>query len=110
MNESDTGTASRVQPRSVELAVLAGPRHDKDIERGTTGMDEHRYLPGTRASATAAVRSLCAGCHAQVSIHVAQGTVIATGGSRGGVTYADTDIVVWDCPACGSANADAFAD
>jgi hypothetical protein len=23
-----------------------------------------------------------------------------------GATYADADIVVWDCPACGQANAD----
>jgi hypothetical protein len=28
----------------------------------------------------------------------------------GAITYADTDIAVWDCPACGHPNADAFRE
>jgi hypothetical protein len=28
----------------------------------------------------------------------------------GALTYADADIAVWDCPACGFANAEAFGE
>jgi hypothetical protein len=37
-------------------------------------------------------------------------TVEGPRGSLGDITYADADIAVWDCPACGFANADAFAE
>jgi predicted RNA-binding Zn-ribbon protein involved in translation (DUF1610 family) len=33
-------------------------------------------------------------------------TVESDGSQSIGVTYADTDIVVWDCPRCGQANAE----
>ncbi|HET7196211.1 MAG TPA: hypothetical protein VFI99_14600 [Nocardioides sp.] len=31
-------------------------------------------------------------------------------GTLGAITYADADIAVWDCPACGFTNADAFGE
>src|SRR5688500_5884391 len=90
----DTRTASRVRPRSVNPDRLAGPRRDQPIERGTAGMEEQYQLSGNCGSAAGALRSLCAGCRAQVSIHVAHRTVASNDGGRGGITYADTDIVV----------------
>lgn len=57
-----------------------------------------------------AVESACAGCHAQVSVDTGRGVALGDDGSRREITYADTDIVVWDCPRCGFANADVFGD
>ncbi len=57
-----------------------------------------------------AVESACAGCQAQVSVDTAHGVATGDDGSRRKITYADTDIVVWDCPRCGFANADVFGD
>ena len=55
-----------------------------------------------------AVKSVCAGCSAQVSVHPDRGVAVGADGSQRSITYADTDIVVWDCPRCGFANADVF--
>lgn len=41
-----------------------------------------------------------------MQVHVRRRTVEGPGSLRGGITYADVDIVVWDCPGCGTANAD----
>ena len=51
-----------------------------------------------------ALVSRCHGCDVRVAIR--HGMVETQEGRRVDVTYADTDIVVWDCPACALANAD----
>ena len=61
--------------------------------RGTTGKSEP-------------LASTCMACSNEVDVHVASGVVEGPGHCRGPITYADTDIVVWDCPSCGAANAD----
>jgi hypothetical protein len=55
---------------------------------------------------SAGVASVCSGCKGTTCVDPSGGTVEGPCGSRGGVTYVDTDIVVWDCPACGSPNAE----
>ena len=58
----------------------------------------------------ALVESVCAACGGNVQIRLTNRTTVGPDGSSGAITYADTDIAVWDCPACGSANADAFGE
>ena len=48
----------------------------------------------------------CAGCATVATVDLRGFTVEAAANGCVGVTYADSDIVVWDCPACGAANAD----
>jgi len=50
--------------------------------------------------------AVCVGCGADLRVRTGQGVVEVAGGPRGPLTYADTDIVVWDCPRCGVPNAD----
>jgi len=45
-------------------------------------------------------------CGEAVTVHRSQGTVRGACGASGPLTYADVDIVVWDCPVCAGANAD----
>jgi hypothetical protein len=45
-----------------------------------------------------------------VRLHLTNRATQGPQGSLGVITYADTDIAVWDCPACGFANADAFGE
>ena len=59
-----------------------------------------------RNAASNGMRSRCASCRAQVTVDLGVYVVVAADGRRLKVTYADTDIVVWDCPDCGFANAD----
>ena len=54
--------------------------------------------------------SACAGCANEVNVLVADRAVEGPGGTRGAITYADTDIAVWDCPDCGFTNADVLAE
>jgi hypothetical protein len=54
--------------------------------------------------------SACAGCGGQVRVRLRSRTIEGPRGDSGPITYADADIAVWDCPACGYANADAFAE
>jgi hypothetical protein len=51
----------------------------------------------------------CAGCSAEVVIDLVPGTARA-GSKVRSLTYADPLIVVWNCPACGMANADSLSD
>ena len=55
-----------------------------------------------------ALRSRCHGCGASAAI--GRGIVETADGCRCPVTYADTDIVVWDCPSCSSPNADVLTE
>jgi hypothetical protein len=48
----------------------------------------------------------CSQC--AVTVTIRSGVAEAAAGSRRQITYADTDIVVWDCPDCSAANADVF--
>jgi hypothetical protein len=57
-----------------------------------------------------ALASLCSHCKRETRIDLSSRTLDGPGGSRGGVTYLDTDLVVWDCPACGTPNAEAFRE
>jgi hypothetical protein len=41
-----------------------------------------------------------------VRLHLPNRTTYGPQGSAGAITYADTDVAVWDCPTCGFANAD----
>jgi len=65
---------------------------------------------GRGQSNSALVESACAACGGNVRIRLASRTTEGPDGSSGALTYADADIAVWDCPACGSANADAFGE
>ena len=54
-------------------------------------------------------RSGCGSCPETITVRLGHpSTTEARDGSRGSVTYADADLAVWDCPACGATNADAF--
>ena len=54
--------------------------------------------------------SACAGCGHDIDVHLADRLVSGPGGTRGGITYADADIAVWDCPDCGFTNADVLTE
>ena len=54
--------------------------------------------------------SACAGCGNDVDVRVADQAVHGPSGSRGAITYADTDIAVWDCPDCAFTNADVLTE
>lgn len=56
------------------------------------------------------VESVCAGCGGKVLVGLRSRTTRGPHGSLGAITYADADIAVWDCPACGHPNADAFGE
>jgi hypothetical protein len=58
----------------------------------------------------AGVESACAGCGAGVRLRLSSRTTEGPDGRLGAITYADADIAVWDCPACGFTNADAFGE
>lgn len=51
-------------------------------------------------------RVQCTGCPDEVTLDLRTFTVQGAVGEAVGVTYADTDIVVWECPSCGQTNAD----
>jgi pyruvate/2-oxoacid:ferredoxin oxidoreductase beta subunit len=56
------------------------------------------------------VESACAGCGEGVQLRLDTRTAEGANGSAAAITYADADIAVWECPLCGSANADAFGE
>jgi hypothetical protein len=70
------------------------------------GVQNHLPSLDTAQDRADAVFSRCSGCDASVTIH--RGVAVTTDGSAFDVTYADTDIVVWDCRGCGATNADVF--
>jgi hypothetical protein len=65
---------------------------------------------GRGRSGAALVDSACAACGGNVRLHLALRATQGPQGTVGVITYADTDIAVWDCPDCGFANADAFGE
>ncbi len=73
-------------------------------------MDGDTEVRGSSEAAAALVETVCAGCGADVRVRSGSRTVEGPDGRMGAITYADADIVVWDCPACGFANAEALAD
>ena len=73
-------------------------------------MDERTHADRSGPSGAALVDSACAACGGDVRLHLTSRTTEGTRGNLGVITYADADIAVWDCPACGSANADAFGE
>ncbi len=73
-------------------------------------MDEGTDVRGGGRSGAALVESACAACGGNVGLHLTSRTTHGPLGSVGPITYADTDIAVWDCPACGFANADALRE
>lgn len=54
--------------------------------------------------------SQCSACGVLVLVHLREGEVESGSGDRCPVSYADADICVWDCAACGGANAEAFGE
>ena len=70
--------------------------------------NDHRGRGGVAGAAL--VESDCAGCGGDVQVRLSSRTTEGPDGTRGTVTYADADIAVWDCPACGFTNADAFGE
>ena len=73
-------------------------------------MDERTDVDRSGESGAALVDSACAACGGNVRLHLTSRTIQGTRGNLGAITYADADIAVWDCPACGFANADAFGE
>jgi hypothetical protein len=73
-------------------------------------MDDGTNVGGGGRAGAARVDSACAACGGNVLLHLFSRTTQGPQGSMGAITYADTDIAVWDCPACGFANADAFGE
>jgi hypothetical protein len=72
-------------------------------------MDERTEVDRGQSN-SALIESSCAACGGNVRIRLTSRTTEGPGGSSGALTYADADIAVWDCPACGSANAEAFGE
>ena len=73
-------------------------------------MDERTDVDRNRQSRAALVDSACAACGGNVQLHLTSRTTAGPRGHLGPITYADADIAVWDCPACGFANADALGE
>ena len=73
-------------------------------------MNERTHLDRSGQSGAAQVDSACAACDGKVRLHLTSRTTKGSRGRLGTITYADADIAVWDCPACGFANADAFGE
>ena len=73
-------------------------------------MNERADAPAARPTGASSVESACAACGGDVKVRLSSRTTEGPGGRQGTITYADTDIAVWDCPACGFANADAFGE
>jgi hypothetical protein len=73
-------------------------------------MNERTDARAARQTAASSVESACAGCGGDVKVRLGSRTTEGPAGSLGTITYADTDIAVWDCPACGFTNADAFGE
>jgi hypothetical protein len=73
-------------------------------------MDERTDVDRRGQSRAAPVDSACAGCREDVRLNLTSRTTEGPGGNWGAITYADADIAVWDCPACGFTNADAFGE
>lgn len=67
---------------------------------GSAGVQATPSQPG------GALRTSCSRC--AVTVTIERGMAEAAAGSRLPITYADTDIVVWDCPDCSAPNADVF--
>ena len=73
-------------------------------------MNEGTDVGGGRRLGAALVQSACAACGGDVRVRLTSRTTEGPGGSIGAITYADADIAVWDCPACGYTNADALRE
>ncbi|HET7194464.1 MAG TPA: hypothetical protein VFI99_05690 [Nocardioides sp.] len=73
-------------------------------------MYERTNVDRSGQSGAALFDSACAACGGSVRLHLSSRTTESTRGKVGAITYADTDIAVWDCPACGFTNADAFSE
>lgn len=73
-------------------------------------MDERTDIDRGGRSSAALFDSACGACGGSVRLHLTSRTTEGPRGNLGAITYADTDIAVWDCPACGFANADAFGE
>lgn len=73
-------------------------------------MDKGIDLGGRGRSGAVTVDSACAGCGGDVRLDLPNRTTHGPGGSEGAIAYADADIAVWDCPACGFANADTLRE
>jgi hypothetical protein len=73
-------------------------------------MDERTDVRGGSEAGAAVFDSACAGCGGTVRLRLGSRTTEGPDGGVGVITYADADIAVWDCPACGFANADAFGE
>jgi hypothetical protein len=69
-------------------------------------MNERTGVGGRCRTGAVWVDSTCAACGGNVRLHVPNRTTYGPQGSAGAITYADTDVAVWDCPTCGFANAD----
>jgi len=73
-------------------------------------MYEQHQARGPSGTDAYSIESVCAGCGGHVQVGLRSRTTRGPHGSLGVITYADTDIAVWDCPACGHPNADAFRE
>jgi hypothetical protein len=73
-------------------------------------MHQHDTARTDTARRGDALASQCHTCRNEVDVHVVTGHVTGPGDEPGAITYADTDIVVWDCPGCGSTNADTLEE
>ena len=73
-------------------------------------MDERTHVDPSGRPGAALVDSACAACGGNVRLHLTSRTTEGAHGNLGAITYSDADIAVWDCPACGFANADAFGE
>ena len=69
-------------------------------------MEKAVSAPGHPKARSAGLSTQCAGCGADVTVRVRDRVAEAADGRSREITYADPDIVVWDCPACAQANAD----
>ena len=73
-------------------------------------MNERTDIHTSGQSGARQFDSACDACGGNVRLHLTSRTTEGPRGNLGSITYADTDIAVWDCPACGFANADAFGE
>jgi predicted RNA-binding Zn-ribbon protein involved in translation (DUF1610 family) len=73
-------------------------------------MDERTDVDRRGQSGATLVDSACAACGENVRLDLTSRTTEGPRGNVGAITYADADIAVWDCPACGFTNADAFGE
>lgn len=52
------------------------------------------------------ISTVCAGCSDPLEIDPQAGTIRSSGGTQKSLTYADEALLVYDCPACGRADAE----